>query len=853
MHIVVSHVYLESFPNSSLSVMQYLKDSSKTAIIYGERRISYHQLINKVHEFSAYAGGSPGDRVAVVLENRPEWPMAFLSAWQNGQIPVPMDMQSSPEELAFMMQDAGVKIVWCSEKTEPNVKAALALVPQLGTRSLRVDQVPPLVSPAGDDATLTFRDMPDEAIGVIIYTSGTTGRPKGVILTIKNLRVNQDSVSIDVPIYREDDVHLALLPFHHVLPLQASMLMPLAIHSTMVIVPELKGETIKAAMHDNHVTMLVGVPKLFTVLRDGIMKQIRASWLATMLFKLCRAIDSLWFSRKVFRKVQDAFGGKGRYFPCGGAALDESVIRDMRAVGIDILLGYGLSETAPMVSFPRPGKLRKHASGQLLPGEEAKVVDGEILVRGPNVSPGYWQRPEETAAAFDQDGWFHTGDLGVIDQDNYVFITGRKKELIILGNGKNITPEEVEQKIMAHSNGLIEECALIGNGDALELLALPNAHTLKARRILNIEETILDEVIEPYNEQAASYKRILKLALISEPLPRTRLGKLKRHELSKFLAQNKRAVRKDAPPEPNTREYALIHQYLEDTTGQKVLPDDHFELDLGVDSLGKIALVSYLNGTFQVQLSEETLVDYPTARTLAAHLAEQAIPGAELQAKTLNWHDILNEPIELSLPKPGWSHRHLHGLSRMLLGCFGIHLEGSGQENLPDGPMILAPNHQSYLDSFILTAFLDPKTIDNTYSYATAKHINGAFARHFARTHNVIVMELNGDIRRSLQTLAAALRQGKNVAIFPEGTRSMDGGLSPFKPTFAILAKELQVPIVPIALKGAYELLPRGKRWPRYGQTVKVHFLPPITPRPEQSYQELSDLAAQAIREAIGK
>ncbi|MBP5300893.1 MAG: AMP-binding protein, partial [Victivallales bacterium] len=580
-------------------------------------------------------------------------------------------------------------------------------------------------------------------------------------------------------------------------------------------------------------------------------KQIHASKAATLLFKICRAINCLWLNRKVFKKVQDAFGGKGRYFPCGGAALDEEIIRDMRTVGIDILLGYGLSETAPMVSFPRPGKLRKHASGQLLPGEEAKVVDGEILVRGPNVSPGYWERPEETAAAFDADGWFHTGDLGYVDSEDYVFITGRKKELIILGNGKNITPEEIEQKIMAHSNDLIEECALVGSGDALQLLVLPKKQTLKARRILNIEETILDEVVEPYNEHAASYKRILKLALLSEPLPRTRLGKLKRHELSKLLAGSARKSREDSAPAPNTREYQLVHQYLEETTGQKVEPDDHFELDLGVDSLGKVAFVTYLNGTFNTQLTEEALVDFPTARALAAHLAELSVPGAELQAKALDWHDILSERLEIEVPRPGWSHHHARGITRMLLGSFFTRLESTGFETVPSEAVIFAPNHQSYLDSFILTATMDRQTILNTYSYATAKHLNGRFSRYFARTHNVIVMDLNGDIRHSLQTLAAALRQGKNVAIFPEGTRSMDGSLSSFKLAFAILSKELGVPIVPIAIQGAYQMFPRGKSWPRYGKTVKVKYLPAIRPTAEDTYQGLSAKTEEAIRSAL--
>ena len=160
--------------------MRYLKDSSKTAIIYGEQRIDYHHLIAKVLAFATHAGGTDGDRAAIVLENRPEWPIAFLSTWQNRQIPVPMDMQSSPEELAFMMRDAGVKTIWCSAKTAENAQAALSMVPELNAQLLRVEDIP---EPAETSETLQFRETADEEIGVIIYTSGTTGRPKGVILT----------------------------------------------------------------------------------------------------------------------------------------------------------------------------------------------------------------------------------------------------------------------------------------------------------------------------------------------------------------------------------------------------------------------------------------------------------------------------------------------------------------------------------------------------------------------------------------------------------------------------------------------------------------------------------------------
>lgn len=816
--------------------MRFLQRHDKAALIWQDQTVSFDQLLSRVGAFAEALPVAPGDRVVIFAENRCEWAYAFYAAWRRGGIVVPVDAMSTAEEVAHILRDAAPTVACHSETTRAVFAEALAQVEQ-----------PPAVFSLDELATTTAqREVAPEALpeadpdttAVIIYTSGTTGSPKGVMLSFGNLESNLRSVSEDVPIYRAADRVLVLLPLHHILPLQGTLLMPLSLGATSVFSPSIASEDIIATLQKHAITLIIGVPRLFTLIRNGIKGKINQSKIAKLLFGLAEKVDSLAFSRLVFGSVQRKFGGHVRYMPCGGAAIDEDVIRDFRTLGFQILCGYGMSETAPMISFTRPDSHRTGAAGQIMPANEVRIVDGEITVRGANVMQGYFRRPEETAEAM-QDGWLHTGDLGHVDEDGYIFITGRKKELIVLPNGKNINPAEIETKLVAMSPAVAEAGVVMFNG-TLQLLLLPNFAFLKEQGVLNIEEYLRWHVVDKYNRKASPYKRLLKLSIVKEPLPKTRLGKLKRHELDQMMREQTR----DRAPvaEPDSEAYRAIRDYLAAEAKQPVHPDDHLEIDLALDSLQKVALQTFLESAFGVAFSEQDLIDCSTPAKLAARVEEQ---GTSLTSTVVRWGEILREKVQVKLPRSGFTHVWINRSARLFLRTY-FRLRGQGLENLPEGPCILAPNHQSFLDGLLVSTFLGKQTLKRTYFYAKAEHIRRWWLKLLARTNNVIVTDINRNLKESLQKLAAALKEGRNVIIFPEGTRSRDGSLGDFKKTFAILGLELNVPIVPIAIKGAYEAMPAGRWLPKPFRHIDVTFLPPVYPG-DESYDDLAERVQAAV------
>lgn len=823
-------------PAGGPSTMQILKRSDKTAVIALDQRLTYNQLIGAAADYAGLCGARPEERVVIFSENRIEWVKAFFAIWHSHAVAVPVDAQSTVDEIAYILKDCTPAAIFCSAKGRETIQAAVATA-AVTTRILVFEEIVEK-SPAED---LTFPECQPGDTAVIIYTSGTTGSPKGVMLTFDNLWVNAEAVSAGVPIYNANDRVLVLLPLHHILPLEGTVLIPLMIGGTCVFSPSMVAADIVSTLCAHKITLFVGVPRLYVLLRDGMKSKIRQSRIASLLFRLAARVNSLAFSRLVFGSVQRKFGGAIRYMPCGGAALDPQVIKDFRTLGFEILMGYGMTETSPMISFTKPGQGRRGSSGQVIPCNEVRCQDGEITVRGRNVMKGYYRRPGETAAII-RDGWLHTGDLGFVDADGHITITGRKKEIIVLPNGKNINPDEVEQKVLGMTD-LVAEIAVIPSGDALQALIFPNATTLKEHGILNIEETIRHGVISMYNQAASSYKRILKCTFVSEPLPRTRLGKLKRHELEELASRNQKRRLSDAP-EPQTEEYRVIKEFLAGQIGQEVIPDEHFELDLGLDSLGKVSFQVFLSGTFGVEVSDAMLLEYPTPARLAEHLHSLYLDIQNGEGS--KWSEILKEKVRVKLPESWFAHPLLNRLNSLLLHC-AFRLRGEGIENLPDGPCIITPNHQSYLDGLLVTAFLRGKQLKETYFYAKAEHVRSWWRRLLASQHNVIVMDVNSNLKLSLQKLAEALKKGKKVIIFPEGTRSMDGSLGHFKKTFAILGRELNVPIVPVALHGVYDALPRGQVFPRLFRKIDVAFLKPVYPQETDTYDSLVNTVSEAI------
>jgi long-chain acyl-CoA synthetase len=815
-----------------------LKDFNKAALIHQGAEITYSQAISRVAGLAAGYRLSPGDRAAIFCENRPEWVYGLYSVWQHRGIAVPIDYLAPADEVAYILNDCRPEAVFCSEKTREVLAQAVAELPQEARpRVIDFDRLPAPAEPRPPEAG----ESGEGDTAVIIYTSGTTGSPKGVMLSFGNLMANIRAVTEDVRIYTSQDRFLAILPFHHIFPLVGTIMAPLHSGGTLVILDKISSDEILGALKQYGITIIIGVPRLYRLFHQGLMAKVNASPAARMLLKISRGLHSLAFGRLVFKKAQQAFGGRIKYLVSGGAKLDEQVGGDLYAMGFEMLEGFGMTEAAPMITFTQPGRVKIGSPGTPSGRTEVRIEDGEILARGPNIMQGYYHRPEETAAIL-RDGWLHTGDLGYLDKRSRLFITGRKKEIIVLSSGKNINPEEIENRILALSP-LIKEIGVYPKDETLGAVIHPDFLAVKKQQVVNLRETIKWLVLDKFNLTVPGYKKIRHFTLVNDELPKTRLGKLKRFLLPQLDARTAETHR--SQPDPDSGEYRALKSYLEKALGQRVYADQHLEYDLGLDSLGKIELDLFLEKNYGLRLEGDDSAAHHTVEELSRLMAQRKGSGS---AEPSDWHSTLQEKAEFAMPKSRFMQCSMKLATAPLFKLY-FQLKGQGQQNLPPGPFILAPNHQSFLDGIFLSILLPNRILKDTFFLAAGKHIKTPINRFYASHSNLLVMDINRDLKSTLQQAAAAIRQGKNLAIFPEGARSRDGQLSEFKKTFAILSKELQVPVVPVAISGAYASVPIGRKLPKPGK-VSLKFLPAIYPG-QMDYEQITSRTRQAIADNI--
>jgi long-chain acyl-CoA synthetase len=794
---------------------QYL---DKTAIISGTEKISYSELFRQINSFSALYEGKKYSMTAMYSENRPEWIYSFFSGWKNGCTVVTVDHSASVEDVSYILNDSKPGLIFYSNSTKKNfelIKEKLEY--EFDAVNLDETQLKPV---EGELKLSADRDL--EKTAVIIYTSGTTGSPKGVMLSFRNLIANIDGVTKNVPIFTPEKQTLMLLPLHHIFPLAGTMMAPLASGGSIAMSPSMNSDDVKKTLKDNQVNIMVGVPRFYELLYKGIITKIESSFIPRQLYKLVRKSGSRKLGKKIFKKVHQGLGGYLETMVSGGAALNPEVGSFFNALGFDMLEGFGMTEAAPMITFTRPGNIVIGSPGQALPGVEIKIVDGEVTAKGPNIMKGYFNRPEETAEIL-KDGWLFTGDLGTLDDKGFLRITGRKKEIIVLSNGKNINPVELEIKLEKFKP-FVKEAAVLMHNDRLHALFVPDLNAFSLKGIKDIKEYIRTEILPVYNKEQSSYKMITQFTIINDDIPRTRLSKIQRFKLSELI-ENSGAEKKSAD-HPDTEEYRSVKEFLEKQHGVNVYPEHHIDYDLGLDSLGKIGFLSFIEQTFGVKIDEDKLPHFKSVKEISEHIRNRKKWHKE---DFVNWSAALKEKVQVKLPKSWFTQNLFKSVSKRLLKIY-FKFTVKGEDKLPESPFIIAPNHQSFLDGLFVSACISRKIMKNTYFYAKKKHVNNGILRFLAKKNNVIVMDIDRDIKGSILKMAEVLKSGKNMIIFPEGTRSKDGSLGDFKQTFAILSSELNVPVVPVVINGAHKALPSGSIIPKISSRVTVEFLDPVRP-----------------------
>ncbi|OQA35089.1 MAG: Long-chain-fatty-acid--CoA ligase FadD15 [Betaproteobacteria bacterium ADurb.Bin341] len=820
-----------------------LEPRAKTALYWKEDRISYTALLAHSEALAAAFPMPAGARAVLFAENRPEWLAALHAIWRCGGVVVPVDSVAQADELAYIIGQTEPVMIVCSDKTRPVIDQALA-----GAQAHIVsfdDQDFPSLDPGVQTATRLESGLLDN-LAAILYTSGTTGAPKGVMLTFRNLLANLQLVCERVPVFRADSRVFSLLPAHHILPLMGCMLAPLYAGGSIVLAHSLDPAEMVATLRRHRCTMMIGVPRLYALIRKAVMDKLRASPVGRALFSLSAMVNRQPFSRILLFAVQRKFGGALRQLVSGGAPLDREVAEDLTVLGFEVLEGYGMTECAPMISFPTPGRVRLGSCGNPNWPDSVRVEEDEILTRGPNVFAGYWRNPEATAEVL-SDGWLHTGDLGYLDREGYLFINGRRKEMIVLSSGKKVNPVELEEKLAGM-------CA-----DARDLAVV--LHDQRLHALIQPVPGLCDDdpeaqaehfrwpLLEPYNRLVSSAKKITQLSIVTADLPKTRLGKLKRHELEVLVREGgAESAKPVAVPEDLASVYPVFEQFLQsDLECPRVRPDSHWEMDLGLDSLAQLSVLIFVEKVFGIRLPESIFQECPTVIGLVRHAYERR---AFFHEQAGDWGSMLEggEEEPLDLPRSTWVHLFLKAslgfIARLL-----FRIEAKGLENIPkEGPCILAVNHQSYFDGLFVSMFLNNAFLRRTYYYAKQKHVKAGVLAWMARNSNVIVVEVGRDVGLSLRKLGQALRHQGNLLIFPEGTRSADGKLGEFKTAFAKLALELKIPVVPVAISGAWRAM-RANGLPRPLTRIMVEFLPAV----RDSGRASEHLLADTVRDNIAQ
>jgi len=814
---------------------------------YCERRFTYGEAGRAARAFAARlheAGLRKNDTVVFFSENRPEWIVAFWGCLLRGIIVVPIDYRSTPDFLARVTRIVRARVVLVGQDVPPLESDHIgpsAVVWKLSTIDWEAATGPL------DPVAITRDDTAE-----IIFTSGATAEPKGVVITHRNVLANIVPVEREVRKYRKWGTpffplrFLNLLPLSHMFGQAMATFIPPMLPGVVIFMRGYNPVEIVSQIKSHRVSVLVSVPKILDVLREHVLRL--APEVATPGPK--QHFAKRWWR---YRRIHRLFGLKFWSFVVGAAPLEPELEAFWGELGFAVIQGYGLTETAPIVTLNHPFATKRGSVGKAIAGVEVKIAeDGEILVRGENVTKGYFNAEAETARAF-EDGWFHTGDIGEVGPGGQLFIKGRKKEMLVTPEGLNVFPEDVE-RVLNRLPG-VKDSAVVGltGGEG----GAPRHGSERVGAILVLEPGVdVEAVVRDANAQLSDHQRIRRALAWPEPeLPRTEgTRKLKRAAIRDW-AQETLAGRAPQIAHAGVDPLAaLIAKYAGRTD---LAPGTTLE-ELGLSSLERVELMVALEDTFQTRIDEAA---FAGARDVAQLRALVAQPSPS--------DTLVSEPVDFPSWNRSWPARLVRRVNLPLwilpLARVFAWVRVEGLEHVRDlkRPVMFAANHQSHMDAPVVLAAL-PGRVRYRVAIAMAKEFFKAhfFPEQFGRrawftnslNYYLAALVFNAfplpqreaGARQTLRYIGEVLEGGDSVLIFPEGRRSPTGDVDAFRPGIGMIAARLSVPVVPVRIEGLDKVLPPGWRMAKPGR-VRVAFGAPMTLAGDD-YEALARRVEDAVR-----
>jgi long-chain acyl-CoA synthetase len=793
---------------------------------------SYDRLWDSAHAVARYLGGelglARGSRVLVWGPNSPQLAATYFGTMLAGMILVPIDPLSNAGFVERVL-----------DKTEGSVVITGFPGGTFGRAQTIAIADLPLDTPGPPIQAMPF----PADVAEIVFTSGTTGAPKGVILTHRNIVANVRSASRLVP--ARDYRLLSILPLSHMLEQTMGLYVPLLFGGTVHYTSGRHPRVIAAAMRRYRVTTLVLVPQVLELMYRGIEHEVEArnggrKW--RLAHSLAPRLP-MPARRVLFRQVLAGLGGALDFVICGGARLSDELMLGWERMGVRVIVGYGTTECAPLVAGNSYTERVPGSVGRSAAGVQVRLTgESEILVKGANVTPGYWEDTPTTTAAFEKGGWYRTGDLGSFDNDGHLFLTGRLRDLIVLPNGLNVYPEDVEEQLLQEPD--IADCVVVPLPDAtgnvtVHAVVIPSRETSdpigQPDRVAAAVRTAAGRLVP--------HQRVSGFTIWDgDDFPRTNLRKVKRHEVASVAAGKTRPPGVAAAPSGDPH-FDQVRRLLATVTGEAaptITPATHLEHDLNLDSLGRVELAVALEADLGAALEEGHLSEVGTVGDLMALLdRSDAAPVA---------------PVF-----PEWGLRPAVATVRRLLQTailFPIHrlfarpfvVEGEANLRGLESPLLFIANHTSHFDTPSILRALPYRLRQKTAVAAAADYFYASRMRGAVMTLvlNTFPFSREGAVRSSLEHCGDLADAGWSVLIYPEGTRSPTGSLDEFRSGIGLLAEQLRVPVIPIGVIGAYALMPKGSYRPRVGPLV-VRFGEPIWPKPGSDRTELIEALELAV------